>query len=194
MERTETLKDGREVVIRDMRPDDVDRSHAFFLALPEDDRTYLRVDVTHRELVQRRIEDISLGRVRRVVAVQGEAIVADGALELDGHGWGRNIAEVRLIVGAGHRHVGLGTLVARELYLAAAGHRVDRIVARLMRPQQRAHSIFKRLGFRDEFLIPEHVRDLHGVWQDLIIMRCNLADLWIEMEQLFEATDWRRAR
>jgi RimJ/RimL family protein N-acetyltransferase len=70
-------------------------------------------------------------------------------------------------------------------------HKLDRIVVRVMRPQSRAHRIMKRLGFREEFLIPEHVRDQDGAWQDLIIMRCNLEDLWNEMESLVEASDWR---
>jgi RimJ/RimL family protein N-acetyltransferase len=71
---------------------------------------------------------------------------------------------------------------------------VDRVVARMMRPQVGAQRIMKRLGFHDEFLIPEHVRDQDGNWQDMIIMRCNLEDLWKEMEGVFEGSDirWHR--
>jgi RimJ/RimL family protein N-acetyltransferase len=81
-------------------------------------------------------------------------------------------------------------VLARELHLLAAEHKVDRIVARLMRPQTGAHRIMQRLGFHEEFLIPEHVRDQSGQWQDMIIMRCNLEDLWQEMEAMFEYSDW----
>jgi len=52
----------------------------------------------------------------------------------------------------------------------------------------------KRLGFSEEFLIPEQIRDQDGTWQDLIIMRCPLEDLWQEMESEFETLDWRRHR
>lgn len=185
------LKDGRDVLIRDMRVEDADRSFAFFSLLPPDDRKYLRVDVTRPELVQRRIEDVETGRVLRLLALDEGTVVADGALELEGHGWGDNIAEIRLIVAQTHKRLGLGTLMARELYFLATQGKVDRIVARMMRPQVTAHRIFNRLGFTDEFLIPEHVRDQTGTWQDLIIMRCNLEDLWRELEGMFEHTDWR---
>ncbi|MCP4901337.1 MAG: GNAT family N-acetyltransferase [bacterium] len=133
-------------------------------------------------------------RVERLVAVQGEAIVADGALELAGHGWGDNIGELRLIVDRGFQRQGLGSLLARELYFLAVQHKLDRIVVRVMRPQVGAQRIMHRLGFREEFLIPQHVRDRHGEWQDLIIMRCNLDDMWREMESLFEQGDrrWHR--
>jgi RimJ/RimL family protein N-acetyltransferase len=185
------LKDGREVAIREMSPDDTERSFDFFAGLPEEDRRYLRVDVTRRELVETRTRDLDTGRVVRLVAQDDDRIVADGALELAGHGWGDNIAEVRLIVARPYQRLGLGTLMARELYFTAAERKVDRIVARMMRPQRGARQIFKRLGFKDEFLIPEHVRDQDGRWQDLIIMRCNLQDLWSEMEHLLEGSDLR---
>jgi len=63
-----------------------------------------------------------------------------------------------------------------------------------MRPQEGAHRIFRRLGFNEEFLIPEHVRDQDGVWQDLIIMRCPLEDLWRDMERKLADGDWLRHR
>ena len=49
----------------------------------------------------------------------------------------------------------------------------------------------RKLGFQEEFLIPEHVRDTAGQWQDMIIMRCNLEDLWQRMEALVEGSDWQ---
>jgi RimJ/RimL family protein N-acetyltransferase len=191
VDKTVALKDNSEVLIRNMKPDDVELSFTFFSELPGDDRRYLRTDVTRRELVERRTTEIDSGRVDRLVAVAGHEIVADGALELQGHGWGDNIGELRLIVSRPYQHLGLGTLLARELYYLAMQRQLDRIVVRMMRPQKRAHRIMQRLGFTEEFLIPEHVRDQDGEWQDLIIMRCNLDTLWSEMESLVEASDWR---
>lgn len=189
-----SLKDGSQVVVRAMVPGDAQRSFEFFASLPEDDRRYLRVDVTRWEMVDRRTRELDSGRVIRLVADDGDIIVADGALELEGHGWGNNIAELRVMVARAYQRLGLGTIVARELYFLAAERKVDRIVVRMMRPQSGAHRIFRRLGFTEEFLIPEHVRDQDGQWQDLIIMRCNLEDMWREMERLLEGSDiqWHR--
>ncbi len=194
METSLTLRDGTPVVIRAMRPDDFERSYDFFCALPDEDRKYLRVDVTQRALVERRSTDLDPRRAVRLVATRGDEIVADGALELAGHGWGDNVAEIRLIVARPFQRLGLGKLMAKELFFHAADRKVDRIVARLMAPQEGARHIFRRLGFKDEFRIPEHVRDQSGVWQDLIIMRCPLEDLWREMELTLETTDWQRHR
>ena len=194
IEKNVSLKDGRQVTVRHMRPGDVERSYEFFCALPEEDRKYLRVDVTRRRMVERRTTEIDRSRTERLVVVHDDEIVADGALEMEGHGWGDNVAEIRLIVARDWQRYGLGTLLARELFHLASRYRVDRIVARLMRPQKGAHRIMQRLGFSEEFLIPEHIRDQDGNWQDLIIMRCPLEDLWQEMESEFENSDWRRHR
>jgi GNAT superfamily N-acetyltransferase len=194
MEKAVTLKDDTQVVIRDMRPEDIQKSFEFFAALPPDDRKYLRADVTRWEVVERRIEEIDSGRVLRIVAIKDDEIVADGTLELAGHGWGENIAELRLLVARRFQRLGLGSVLAKELYFLAAECKVDRIVVRMMRPQVGAHRIMKRLGFQDEFLIPEHVRDQDGNWQDLIIMRCNLTDLLDELEGALVDADWRRHR
>ena len=182
------------MTVRSMRPTDVETSYEFFCGLPEEDRKYLRVDVTRRRMVERRTTELDRSRIERLVVVHDDEIVADGALHLEGHGWGDNIAEIRLIVAHDWQRTGLGTLLARELFHLASQSRVDRIMARLMRPQAGAHRIMKRLGFSEEFLIPEHVRDQDGTWQDLIIMRCPLEDLWQEMESNFHSSDWRRHR
>jgi len=145
-------------------------------------------------MVERRTTELDRSRIERLVVVHDDEIVADGALHLEGHGWGDNVAEIRLIVARDWQRTGLGTLLTRELFHLASQCRVDRIIARLMRPQIGAHRIMKRLGFSEEFLIPEHVRDQDGTWQDLIIMRCPLEDLWREMESDFQSSDWRRHR
>jgi RimJ/RimL family protein N-acetyltransferase len=194
IKKTVTLKDGEAVTIRRMRPDDVERSFAFFCGLPPEDRVYLRTDVTRRKLVERRTTELDPDRVERIVVVHGDEIVGDGTLELQGHGWGDNVAEVRLLVARPWQRLGLGTVIARELFYLASKRRVDRVVARLMRPQVGAHRIMRRLGFHEEFLIPEHVRDQDGNWQDLIIMRCPLVELWRDMELEMANSDWQRAR
>jgi hypothetical protein len=84
--------------------------------------------------------------------------------------------------------------MAHELYMLANEHQVERLIVRMMRPQRGARNIFHKLGFHEEFLIPDHVKDLDGNWQDLIIMRSNLARQWNEMEELQAELDWQRHR
>lgn len=194
MEKMAKLKDGTDVLIRSMTMDDLDRSFDFFQALPDEDRVFLRYDVTQRELVKERIQDINTGSVKRIVAVVGAEIVADGALELSGHGWKEHVGELRLIVAKPFQRKGLGMVMARELYALAASAKVEEVVVKMMRPQVGAQRIFRRLGFHEEILLPEYVKDQRGHKQDLLVMRCDIEALWREMEDYFAQHHLQKTR
>ncbi len=194
MEKQVILKDGTEVLIRDMRQDDLDRSLKFFTDLPEEDRLYLRHDVTKKEVIRDRLSSMRDGEVIRIVAVLGDEIIGDGALELKGHGWIEHLAEMRLIIARPFQHRGLGMLMAQELYYIATKKNLEKIVVQMMRPQVAAQKIFRKLGFHEEVIMPQHVKDMKGRSQDLIHMTCDLEELKKQLEQLFTDTDWRSRR
>ena len=188
------LKDRSEVLIRPLEPADLDAAVAFFKALPKKDRGYLRRDVRDRAVVEQMFEAVAQGRARRIVAVAGGKIVAEGALELEPYAWKRHVGELRLVVARPFQRKGLGMLMARELYHLAAAAKLEELIVRMMRPQIAARKIFRRLGFHDEMLLPDYVRDLDGTKQDLILMRCDLGGLWQELEDYFAHRDWQRTR
>jgi L-amino acid N-acyltransferase YncA len=194
METQSTLKDGTTIVIRPMTEDDVDKSWAFFKKLPQEDRAYLRVDVTKRDVVEQRIRDMQSGVVKRIVAVVGDEIVADGALELAGAGWKRHVAELRLIVARPYQRKGVGMLMARELYNLASAANVEDVVVEMMAPQTSARRIFHTLGFKEEAVFPRFVKDITGRRQDLVVMRSELGALWHELEEKVSLSDWQRSR
>ena len=194
MGKTVELKDGTAIVIRPLTTTDLDRSFAFFEALPTDDRAYLRHDVTRREVVEQRIRSMKSRGVKRLVAVVDDRIVADAALELETAGWKQHVGELRLIVARPYQRRGLGMLMARELYSIAAEAKVEELIVKVMRPQIAARSIFRRLGFHEETLLPDYVKDVSGCKQDLILMRCDLEALWRELEDFMANWDWQRVR
>ena len=194
VQKTVRLKDQTEILIREMAVEDLERSLAFFQSLPEEDRAYLRRDVVQREVVVRRMREMQSGDVMRLVAAADDQIVADGSLEFAGEEWKRHVGELRLIVARPYRRKGLGVLMARELFLLAAGAKMEEVIVKMMRPQKAARSIFHRLGFRQEVVLPDYLKDLVGRKQDMILMRCDLEALWREMEDFLASGDWERAR
>lgn len=189
MEKTCVLKDGTEVTIRAASPDDVDKSFAFFQDLSSEETAYLRVDVSDRSVVEHRLANHGPGEVIRLLALIDDKIVADGAIELNDAGWESHIAELRLLVSDSYQRKGLGMLMAEELYLLAAKEKVEEIIVKLMAPQTEAMKIFERLGFHKDAVLKNYVRDVRGLKQDLVIMRCNLDALWKELESYFHETD-----
>ena len=194
MEKTLSLKDGTQVLIRPMQPNDVDRSLIFFQALPEEDRKYLRRDVTQREVIKERIKALQTGEVKRLVAVLNDEIIGDGSLELESYGWKSHISEIRLIVARPFQRQGLGRLLAHELFWLAAAEKVEQVVMKVMSPQVAALKIAERLGFAEDSTLSEYVKDQSGSRQDLIIMRCDLQALMREMEDVLTDSDFQRSR
>lgn len=194
VDKTVTLKDGSKVILRDLTLDDLDKMMEFYKALPSEDRKYLKVDVTNRQVVKQRINLTKTGKVYRIIAVAADQIVGDGMLEISPEDWHKHQAEMRVIVATPYRRKGLGMVMMRELYLLAAEKNVEMLVVQMMRPQIAAQRICRKLGFREELLIPEYVRDRVGKIQDLILMTCNMKDMWEELEHFYRDSDWMRCR
>jgi len=188
------LKDGSEIIIREMTESDAPESYKFFQSLNPDDKRYLRMDVGNKQSVLRRIESMKCGQVHRLVAVVGNEIIADGALEIEVHAWKKHVAEIRLIIRPEYQRKGMGLLMARELYLLGVSERVEDIVAKMMKPQIGAIKLFKKLGFRQDAIFKDYVLDIGGMRQDLIVMRCNVKAMFTELEEFTEFSDWQHMR
>jgi RimJ/RimL family protein N-acetyltransferase len=194
MEKNEILKDGTKVLIRDQTEDDLDVLMEFYLALPDDDRRYLRVDVTDRDVVKQRLELQAGGFLFRRGALDNDRIVATGALEIFPDAWRKHQGEIRVIVGKDFRRKGLGLVMMRELYLMALDKDVELLVTRMLRPQIAARNICRKLGFREELMVPDYLHDLTGATQDMVLMACEMKEFWKELEQVYRDTDWARYR
>jgi len=82
----------------------------------------------------------------------------------------------------------------RELHFLATRRKVEKIIAKIMRPQMAARSVCHKLGFQRESLLPDYVRDRDGQLQDLLIMSCDMAHIQHEIESLYLESDWQRCR
>jgi len=194
MNKIETLKDGTKVLIRDLTPKDLDLLMKFYNALPEEDRKYLRVDVTDRDVVKQRLKRIETGRINRIIAVKEDEIVADGALEMFDDEWRKHQGELRTLVSQSFQRKGLGMLLMRELYFFAVQKKVEKLIARIMRPQIAARNICRRLGFHEEIVIPDYLRDRGDDTQDMIVMTCDMKEFWKELEHFYMDSDWQKRR
>jgi L-amino acid N-acyltransferase YncA len=194
MKKKVKLRDGSTLLIRSIKDDDIRQLVALFRSLPERDRVYLRRDVRKRRVVEQMIADVNARKARRLVAVDGDRIVAEGALELETHAWKKHVGELRLVVARPYQRKGLGMSMARELYHIAARRRLEELIVKMMRPQRGARKIFRRLGFQEVLVLPDYVTDLNGKKQDFILMRCDIEALWQELEDYFAQSDWQRVR
>ena len=186
----ETLKNGIAVHLREPTLDDVDRLRQFFLSLPEEDRRYLRVDVTRRDVVEQRIRQAQAGEVYRLLALAEDDVIAVGGLERFADSWKRHLAEIRVIVGPAHRSQRLGAMLVGKLFRVAQARGIEQVVVKAAAPQVAARKICERLGFHVDAVLPKHVKDTTGELHDMLIMRCTLDEMWRELKDFYKADDW----
>jgi len=155
-----TLKDGRSVALRPLACEDFGRLHEFFVALPQEDRIFLRHDVTDPEVVRKWTDGLDLNRVFPLVALDGEKIVADGTLHTSAYGWTRHVGQLRLVTARSHRHQGLGALIARELVDIARERNLEKLQAQVIEDDAGALKMLDAVGFKQVAVLKDTVKDV----------------------------------
>jgi RimJ/RimL family protein N-acetyltransferase len=173
---TTTLK-GRQITLRLMRPEDREALIGFAKSLPEDDLLFLAVDITRPEALDQWVHDINTGQIKTVLAEANGALVGHGTLSHNALQWTRHLGEIVLLLSPDYRSIGLGSLLANELFSIARELGLQKIVARMASEQQGAFRVLERLGFRAEALLGDYVIDREGRTHDLIVMSHDVTGL-----------------
>ena len=158
---TTTLKD-RRITLRLMQSEDRDALMGFARSLPEDDLLFLAVDITRPEALDRWVDDIKTGQIKTVLAEANGVLVGHGTLYHNALQWTRHLGEIVLLLSPDYRSIGLGNLLANELFSIARELGLQKIVARMAAEQQGAFRVLDRLGFRAEALLGDYVIDREG--------------------------------
>jgi len=169
------LRDGTRVTLRPLSKEDSEGLFQFFRQLPEEDRLYLREDVTKREVVEGWVRDLDYHRVFPLVAEVGGRIVGDATLHRRKYGWARHAAKLRVTIAKDFQNKGLGTKLVQELTRMAANEGLDKILVEVMANQTVALRAFEKMGFERVATLPELVNDMAGKSHDLVVLIYDLA-------------------
>jgi RimJ/RimL family protein N-acetyltransferase len=181
-----SLKSGQNLTLRLLSEDDIDSLVQFFHALPDEDRMYLRSDVTKRENIVRRFGNLNFEKVYPVIALDRDRIVAIGSLWRAEYGWMRNLGEIRVVVSQDFQRKGLCTILTREIFFHALTTDLYKIQAEVMEDQVGALNAFERLGFKKETVLRKHVTDINGQRVNLVIMSLDIQEMWYLMEDFIK--------
>lgn len=169
------LKDGRKLTLKFLSREDFEQSLEFFRRQPEEDRAYLRRDVTRRSVIEDRISEIEAGLATMIIAVEDDGrIVGDTMLWVAERGWFRKTGEIRFVVDVDYRGCGLGTILAREIFKVAVRKGLRKLEASCMETQVGIVKTLEPLGFVKEGVLKRFVVDTRGGEHDLILMGLQL--------------------
>ena len=101
--KTILLRDSTELKLRTLIEEDKLRLLDFFRRIPEEERYYLKENVTSPEVIQAWTTNIDFGRVVPIVAFTGNEIVADATLHRSRAMARCHIGEMRVVVEPAYR-------------------------------------------------------------------------------------------
>ncbi len=179
-----TLRDGTQVTLVPLEPEQGKALRDFYKSLPEDERQVLRDDVTTDGWCERFLKKVESREVVSLIAKQGQKIVAEGSLYRALYGWSRHVGEIRVSVSREHRRKHLGTELTRALVHLATDLGIEKIIVQVVENQVGARRTFERLQFHKEAVLPHHVMDLCGTKRDLLILANDVSQIWAAMEAM----------
>jgi L-amino acid N-acyltransferase YncA len=170
------LRDGTAITIRPMSKDDAEGLLQFFLAVPENERWFLKEDVTSPRVLQRWAEELDYRRSLPLLALTDDGrIVADAVLIRRRGGSRAHIGEFRVVVAEDFRHRGLGVMLIREVCDIANDAGLEKVVAEMVvGAEDDAINAAEWLGFYKVATIEGLAKDQHGRDCDVVMMTMPL--------------------
>jgi L-amino acid N-acyltransferase YncA len=173
------LRDGTQVVVRPMTPDDCRGIHAFFSGISEEERFFLKEDVCSATVIQAWADHLDYDRALPLLALADGNIVGDAVLIRHRGGYRSHGAEIRVVVAQEFRGKGLGLAMLRELVEIAWDAELDEVHFELVADvQDDALKAVQFLGGVKAGQISDAVRDTHGDLHDIVFLRLPLGNYW----------------
>lgn len=142
------LKDSSVVTVRGMVKTDLEKLVGFFNELPEEDKLFLKDNVTRRSTIETWLGNLDYERILPLVADVENRIVGDASLHMQKHGWARHIGEIRVVVAKDYQRRGLGSILAGIIFQIALGLGLDKIQAQMMNNQIGARKAFEKWALK----------------------------------------------
>jgi len=167
--RTHRLSDGSDIRLRLLGRTDRDALLAFTQTLPEHDLLFLRIDITHPDVIETWLDNVDLGLIVTVIAERDGRILGYGSVHMANAQWSRHVGELRVLISQEMRGKGLGRALTEAAFAQALEHGIEKMVAQMTIDQKGAIATFEELGFKPEALLRDHVQDRNGEKHDLLV-------------------------
>jgi len=173
---TFVAKDGRKVILRSIRWEDLDDCLEFINSLVEEGAEILRDTRVSREeeaeWLGRRLTRIDKGEMINVVAEVDGKMIANSEVEKRS-GPMKQVGFLGIAIKSGYRGIGLGTKIMQTLIEESKKAGLKILVLDVSDTNQTAKALYKKMGFREAGRIPKGIYK-KGKYIDLVRMTLEL--------------------
>ena len=132
------LKSGFQCELRPLASSDEIAFHEFFLAVPTQERMFIKHRVTEPEVIHEWCQKIDFGRNLPLLACRDGQIVGDATLHQQLGGWKRHIGRVSVLVHPQYRGRGLAKALVSEVIEIARHFGLEKVEAEFIGEQEAA--------------------------------------------------------
>lgn len=176
--------DGSKFVIRPIIASDADALLAYAQSLPRHDIVYMRRNISTEIGIEKWFRALANGYITAFAAIQDDKIVGYSSINLTGLDWSSHVADLRVSVAPDIRKSGLGRVLVREAFKLAVTLGIEIVRASMTPDQKGARALFEELGFSNEAIMKDNIKDMDGGYHDLLVMAVNV-DAFLSQRQAF---------
>ncbi|MCP4022474.1 MAG: GNAT family N-acetyltransferase [Desulfobacteraceae bacterium] len=175
------LKDGKEVILRMVEHDDLEKLVLFYQELKLSFRWFLKEDPSDPAVIKKWIDNQDMGKAFSILATSEGCVAGHAGLLLRPYGSRKHVGRLRIMVGPEYRGKQLGTWMVFDLTKRAMEMGLERIRADFVAGiEDRTIEAFRSMDFIKEGVLRDYVMDEDGNYYDYQIMIKHLHKKWCD--------------
>jgi len=168
------LKSGFQCTLRPLDPLDEMAFHEFFLAVPNNEKMFIKHRVSDPAVIHDWCQNIDLGRNLPLLAMVDKQVVGCATLHQQLGGWKRHIGRVSVLVHPKFRGRGLAKTLINEIVEIARSVGLEKVEAEFIADQAGAMKLFGVMGFLPLYRLSDYVKDMQGITHDYLLLGLDL--------------------
>ncbi|HEU6449472.1 MAG TPA: GNAT family N-acetyltransferase [Verrucomicrobiae bacterium] len=168
------LRDGTPVILRPLGKRDDTRLHKFLLAVPEEERLFIKRPLMDRTVVRDWCRHPDFERNLPLLLLHGRKIIGEATLHQRLGGWKRHIGLITLLTHPAYRGRDVSKILVSELIEIARSCGLQRLEAEVNGERKIALGVLAQLGFNKLLDLEDYVLDLKAVTHDYVLLGMEL--------------------
>ncbi|MDR3456827.1 MAG: GNAT family N-acetyltransferase [Verrucomicrobiae bacterium] len=168
------LRDGTAVTVRPLGKRDEAKLHKFLLAVPEEERLFIKQSISNRDVVRQWCRHADFDRNLPLLVLHGQKIIGEATLHQRFGGWKRHIGLITLLTHPEYRGRDVSKILVAELIEIARHCGLRRLEAEVNGERKIALRTLSHLGFSPLMHLEDYVVDMKAVPHDYVLLGLNL--------------------
>ena len=168
------LKDGLECLLRPLGKRDEFKLHRFFLAVPEEERLFIKQPIHDRSLLSSWCRRVDYERNLPLVMLHDSRIIGEATLHQRTGGWKRHVGLVTVLTHPDYRGRDVAKILVEQIIHVASHLGLRKLEAELNGERRVAIRALELLGFRQLLHLPDYVLDMQAQPHDYVVLGMDL--------------------